>query len=141
MASLNKVQLLGHLGKDPETKTFDNGGSVTSFTLATQDSYFDKASNQRVALPTQWHNVRIGMPAIGKVAQTYLKKGSQVFIEGTINYRKYQDSTGADRFFTEISVTNMILIGSKASADGGPVQASAAQNGTFDPNTDNDLPF
>lgn len=113
MASVNKVILLGNLGKDPETKTFENGGVVCSFTLATTDSYYDREKNQRVDLPTEWHNIRINRSGLAKVAQQYLRKGSQVYLEGSLRTRQYQTKEGETKYFTEINVTEMVLTGSR----------------------------
>jgi len=143
MASINKVTLLGHLGKDPETKTFENGGSVCSFTLATTESYFDREKNQRVDLPTEWHNIRIGRGGLGKVAQQYLRKGSQVYLEGSIRSREYVDKEGITRRFTEINVSEMVMLGSKspsdtATASGTQVEAPPVIHAGAE---DDDLPF
>jgi single-strand DNA-binding protein len=103
MAGVNKVILVGRLGKDPETKSFANGGSVTQFTMATSETWRDKASGERKE-KTEWHNIVIRNENIGKVAQQYLRKGSEVYIEGSINTRKWQDQNGADRYTTEIVI-------------------------------------
>jgi single-strand DNA-binding protein len=126
MAGVNKVILVGRLGKDPETKSFANGGSVTQFTMATSENWRDKQSGERKER-TEWHNIVIRNENIGKVAQQYLRKGSEVYIEGTIQSRKYQDQSGNDRYITEIVVGpfkgEMTLIGGRdgggASAGGG----------------------
>lgn len=117
MASINKVTLLGHLGKDPETKTFEGGGSVCSFSLATTESYFDREKNQKVDLPTEWHNIRIGRTGLAKIAQQYLHIGSQVYVEGSIRSRDYVDKEGITRKFVEINVSELVLLGSKASTE------------------------
>ncbi|WP_353198007.1 single-stranded DNA-binding protein [Sandarakinorhabdus sp.] len=103
MAGVNKVILVGRLGKDPETKSFANGGSVTQFTMATSETWRDKASGERKE-KTEWHNIVIRNENIGKVAQQYLRKGSEVYIEGSISTRKWQDQNGADRYTTEIVI-------------------------------------
>ncbi len=103
MAGVNKVILVGRLGKDPETKSFANGGSVTQFTMATSENWRDKQSGERKE-KTEWHNIVIRNENIGKVAQQYLRKGSEVYIEGSIATRKWQDQSGADRYTTEIVV-------------------------------------
>ena len=113
MASVNKVILLGNLGRDPESKTFENGGVICSFTLATTDSYYDREKNQRIDLPTEWHNIRISRAGLAKVAQQYLKKGSQVYLEGSLRTRQYQTKEGETKYFTEINVSEMVLTGSK----------------------------
>lgn len=143
MASINKVTLLGNLGRDPETKTFENGGTVCTFSLATTESYFDREKNQRVDLPTEWHNIRIGRAGLAKVAQQYLRKGSQVYVEGSIRSREYQDKDGITRRFYEINVTDMVLLGSKPNGD--QIPASVTATAEVPPvhlgADDDDLPF
>jgi single-strand DNA-binding protein len=126
VAGVNKVILVGRLGKDPETKSFANGGSVVNFTMATSETWRDKQSGERKE-KTEWHNIVIRNENIGKVAAQYLRKGSEVYIEGSIATRKWQDQSGADRYTTEIVVGpfkgEMTLIGGRdgtsASAGGG----------------------
>jgi single-strand DNA-binding protein len=113
MASFNKVILVGNLGKDPEVKNFENGGSIASFPLATTESYWDKEKNQRVDRPTDWHNIRVTIPGLVKVAQNYLHKGSPVMIEGVLRYRSYQTKEGEARYATEIHVESLQLLGAK----------------------------
>lgn len=121
MAGVNKVILVGRLGKDPETKTFGNGGSVTRFTMATSENWKDKQSGERKER-TEWHNIVIKNENIGRVASQYLRKGSEVYIEGAIESRKFQDANGAERYITEIVVGpfrgEMTLIGSRDSNAG-----------------------
>ena len=126
MAGINKVILVGRLGKDPESKSFANGGSVVNFTMATSETWRDKQSGERKE-KTEWHNIVIRNENIGKVATQYLRKGSEVYIEGTLSTRKWQDQSGADRYTTEIVVGpfkgELALIGGRdgggASAGGG----------------------
>ena len=101
MAGVNKVILVGNLGKDPENQSFANGGSVVKFTLATSETWKDKQSGERKE-KTEWHNIVIYNENIGKIASQYLKKGSKVYLEGAIQSRKFQDNTGADRYITEV---------------------------------------
>lgn len=119
MAGVNKVILVGRLGKDPEKKDFANGGSVVNFTMATSETWRDKQSGERKE-KTEWHNIVIRNENIGKVATQYLRKGSEVYIEGALTTRKWQDQSGADRYTTEIVVGpfrgEMTLIGGR---DGG----------------------
>jgi len=117
MASVNKVILLGHLGRDPETKNFENGGSVCSFTMATLESYWDKEKAARVELPTEWHNIRITRPGLIKIAQQYLHKGSQVYLEGSLRTRQYQTKEGETKYFTEVSVNDMVLTGGRPNGE------------------------
>ena len=161
MAGVNKVILVGRLGKDPETKSFANGGSVTQFTMATSENWRDKQTGERKE-KTEWHNIVIRNENIGKVAQQYLRKGSEVYIEGSIQSRKYQDQSGNDRYITEIVVGpfkgEMTLIGGRdgggASAGGGggsyggddygapaPMGGGAKRPAAFDDDLNDDVPF
>lgn len=101
MAGVNKVILLGRLGKDPEQASFANGGSVVKFSVATSENWKDKQTGERKE-KTEWHNVVIYNDNLGKIAKDYLKKGSQVYLEGAIQSRKFQDNSGAERYITEI---------------------------------------
>jgi len=105
MAGVNKVILVGNLGKDPETKEFGNGGRVVKFSLATSETWRDKGSGERKE-KTEWHNVVIFNEGIGKVASQYLKKGSKVYLEGSLQTRKWQDQSGADKYTTEVVLQN-----------------------------------
>lgn len=99
--SVNKVIIVGNLGRDPEVRTFPNGGKVVSLNIATSETWRDKASGERKER-TEWHRVAIFNEALGKIAEQYLKKGSTVYIEGQLETRKWQDQSGADRFTTEV---------------------------------------
>ena len=99
--SVNKVMLIGHLGKDPENRAFQNGGKMVSFSIATSESWKDKNSGERQER-TQWHNVVIFNEQLGGIAERFLKKGSKVYIEGQLETRKWQDKDGADRYSTEV---------------------------------------
>lgn len=99
--SLNKVQLIGNLGKDPESRTMQNGGKVVSFSVATSESWKDKNSGERQER-TQWHSVVIFNEQIGGVAEKYLKKGSKVYVEGQLETRKWQDKDGNEKYTTEV---------------------------------------
>jgi single-strand DNA-binding protein len=99
--SVNKVILIGNLGKDPEVRTMQSGGKVVSFSVATSESWNDKASGERKE-KTQWHRVVIFNERLGEVAEKYLKKGMKVYLEGAIESRKYTDKDGAERDITEI---------------------------------------
>ena len=99
--SINKVIILGNLGKDPEVRTFPNGGKLCNFTVATSENWQDKSSGERQER-TQWHNVSILSEPIVNIAEKYLSKGSKVYIEGQIETRKWQDNEGNDRFSTEV---------------------------------------
>ncbi len=100
--SVNKVILVGNLGKDPEARSFQNGGKVVNFTLATSETWNDRASGERRE-KTEWHNVVIRNEKLGEIAERYLKKGSKVYVEGSIQSRKYEVS-GQERYITEVIV-------------------------------------
>ena len=99
--SVNKVIIVGNLGKDPEVRSFPNGGRVVNLVIATSESWRDKASGERKER-TEWHNAVIRNENLGKIAEQYLKKGSSVYIEGQLETRKWQDQSGADRYTTEV---------------------------------------
>lgn len=111
MASLNKVQLIGHLGADPETRFTTSGDAVTNVRLATSETWKDKASGEQRE-NTEWHRV-VFYRRLAEVAGEYLKKGSQVYIEGRIKTRKWQDKEGKDQYTTEIEATEMKMLGGK----------------------------
>lgn len=131
MAGVNKVILVGRLGKDPQTKNFPNGGSVVEFTMATSETWRDKASGERKE-KTEWHNVVIRNENIGRIASQYLRKGSEVYIEGSIATRKWQDQNGQDRYTTEIVVGpfkgELALIGGR---DGGAGAGGGSSGGGY----------
>jgi single-strand DNA-binding protein len=99
--SINKVILVGNLGKDPEVRRLNSGDSVVNFTLATSESWRDKTSGERKE-KTEWHNIVIFNENLAKVAEQYCKKGMKVYVEGQIQTRKWQDKEGQDRYTTEI---------------------------------------
>ena len=99
--SVNKVILVGNLGKDPEARSMQNGGKTVSFSLATSETWNDKASGERKE-KTQWHRVVIFNERIGEVAEKYLRKGAKVYIEGSLESRKYTDKDGAEKEITEV---------------------------------------
>jgi single-strand DNA-binding protein len=101
MASLNKVQLIGNLGADPEVKSFNNGGKVCNLRLACSESWKDKATGEKKE-KTEWVSVAIFNDGLVGVAERFLKKGSKVYIEGQLQTRKWQDSAGNDRYTTEV---------------------------------------
>jgi single stranded DNA-binding protein len=99
--SLNKVQLIGHLGKDPEIRSFQNGGKAASFSLATSESWKDKETGERKER-TEWHRISITNDGLVGVVEKYLKKGAKVYIEGQLETRKWTDKEGAERYSTEV---------------------------------------
>ena len=108
MANVNKVTVMGVLGRDPETKNFPNGGSVTTFSVATTDHWKDKATGERKSA-TEWHRITTSN-RLAEIASKYLKKGSKAYIEGSLRTRKYRDQSGADREVTEIRADILQLL-------------------------------
>ena len=99
--SVNKVIIVGNLGRDPEVRSFQNGGKVVNLNIATSETWRDKASGERKER-TEWHRVSILNEPLAKIAEQYLKKGSKVYIEGQLETRKWQDQSGAEKYTTEI---------------------------------------
>ncbi|GAB4267209.1 MAG: single-stranded DNA-binding protein [Pararhodobacter sp.] len=99
--SVNKVILVGNLGRDPEVRSFQNGGKVVNLRIATSETWRDKASGERRER-TEWHSVAIFSEPLARIAEQYLRKGSKVYIEGQLETRKWQDQSGQDRYTTEI---------------------------------------
>jgi single-strand DNA-binding protein len=122
MASVNKVILVGNLGKDPESRTFQNGGEVVSFSVATSENWKDRNSGERKE-KTEWHNVSIFSEGLARVAKSYLRKGSKVYLEGQLETRKWQDQSGADRYTTDVVLRQfnsaMVLLDSRGEGGGG----------------------
>lgn len=120
--SVNKVILIGRLGRDPETRTVQNGSKTTSFSIATSETWNDKASGERKE-KTQWHRIVIWNDKLGEIAERYLKKGSSVYIEGSLESRKFTDKDGAEREITEVVIGRfkgeLTLMDSRASSEGG----------------------
>lgn len=128
--SVNKVILVGRLGADPESRAFPNGGSICNLRLATTESWKDRQTGERQER-TEWHRVVL-RNRLGEIAQQYLRKGSQVYIEGRIQTRKWQDQSGQDRYSTEIVGSEMTMLGgasggSAPAAGGGDYQQPAYQ--------------
>ena len=122
MAGVNKVILVGNLGRDPEARNMQNGGKVVSFSIATSDTWNDKASGERKE-KTQWHRIAIFNEKLGEIAEKYLKKGSKVYLEGAIETRKYTDKDGQERETTEIVLGRfkgeLTLLDSRGGGEGG----------------------
>jgi single-strand DNA-binding protein len=128
---VNKVILIGNLGKDPETRYMPSGSAVTNLTLATSESWKDKQTGENQER-TEWHKVAM-FGKLAEIAAEYLRKGSQVYIEGKLRTRKWQDKEGKDRWTTEIVADEMNMLGGKpggASAGAGAAGASAASGGS-----------
>ena len=167
--SVNKVILVGNLGKDPESRSFQNGGKVVSFTVATSENWKDKGSGERKE-KTEWHNVSIFSEGLARVAEQYLRKGSKVYLEGQLETRKWQDQSGNDRYSTDVVLRQfnsaMVLLdgrsegggggsgprggggaeygddfGGAGSSGGGTRTQSRPQPAAFDSDLDDDVPF
>jgi len=148
---VNKVILVGNLGKDPEVRYMPNGNAIANITLATTDSWKDKQTGEQQE-KTEWHRI-VMFRRLGEIAGEYLKKGSQVYIEGKLQTRKWQDNSGNDRYTTEIVANEMQMLGGRgggsagfpadsaparsAPAQSAPAPAPAAAGGDFD----DDIPF
>jgi single-strand DNA-binding protein len=116
MASVNKVILIGNLGRDPETRYMPEGGAITNISIATTDKWKDK--NGEMQEKTEWHRVAF-FGKLAEIAGEYLKKGSQVYVEGRLQTRKWQDKEGADKYTTEIVANVMQMLGSRQGMGGG----------------------
>jgi single-strand DNA-binding protein len=164
MAGVNKVILVGNLGQDPESRSFANGGEVVNLRIATSENWKDRDGNRQER--TEWHSVAIFNENLGRVAKSYLRKGSKVYIEGQIQTRKWQDQSGNDRYTTEIVLQKfrgeLVLLdargeggsggsfgsdeygssgGGSAFAGGGSKPQSRPQPAAFDTDLDDDVPF
>lgn len=120
--SVNKVILIGNLGRDPEVRSFQNGGKVVNLRIATSETWRDRNTGERKER-TEWHSVAIFNEGIAKIAEQYLRKGSTVYIEGALETRKWQDQSGQDRYTTEIVLRpyngNLTLLGGRGEGGGG----------------------
>lgn len=147
---INKVILIGNLGKDPEVRHFDNNNVVANFPIATSESYIDKDGKRTDK--TEWHNI-VAWRKLGEIAEQYLKKGKQVYVEGKLQTRSYDDKDGNKRYITEVVADTIKMLGKKddddysGSNDGSysrQAKTAEAQNGgrmEIDPEMDDDLPF
>ncbi len=121
---VNKVILVGNLGKDPEVRYTQDQSAVANITLATSESWKDKTSGEKVE-KTEWHRI-VFFGRLAEVAGEYLKKGSQIYVEGRLQTRKWQDKEGKERYTTEIVANEMQMLGSRGSPEGGAQQPAAA---------------
>lgn len=128
MASLNKVILIGNLGKDPETRYAPSGDAITNLTLATTETWKDKGTGERREA-TEWHRV-VFFGKVAEIAAQYLRKGSQVYVEGRLQTRKWQDKDGQDRYTTEIRGDEMKMLGRREGGGEGP--ARGGDSGGYD---------
>ena len=131
MKGVNRVTLIGTLGRDPETKTFQNGGSLTQFSIATSESWTDKNTGERKE-HTEWHRI-VASNRLGEIAQQYLKKGSKVYIEGKLKTRQWTDQDGQERYTTEISANELQMLDSKGDSNYQQNQSQNTQQGYAQP--------
>lgn len=153
MSSVNKVILVGHLGKDPETRSFQSGGKIVNMSLATSERWKDRASGEQRER-TEWHSIVVMNDGLVKVAEQYLKKGAKVYVEGQLRTRKWQDQAGNDRYSTEIvlgAFNSALVLLDRREADPGRHDYSsygdsrgggrAASAGASADDLDDDVPF
>jgi single-strand DNA-binding protein len=146
---INKVILVGNCGKDPETRYMPSGGAVTNITLATSEGWKDKQTGEQKER-TEWHTV-VFFNRLAEIAGEYLRKGSQVYVEGSLRTRKWQDKNGQDRYTTEIVATEMQMLGGKGGGGDSyaPAQSSSSSSSRrpepagamVDDSFDDDIPF
>ena len=134
--SVNKVILIGNLGRDPEVRSFQNGGKVCNLTIATSENWRDKQSGERKER-TEWHRIAIFSEGLVRIAEQYLRKGSKIYIEGQLETRKWQDQSGADRYTTEVVLRNYgstltMLDGRNDGGGGGGYGSQSSGGGGYD---------
>jgi len=141
--SVNKVILVGNLGRDPESRSFQNGGKVVNLRIATSESWKDKNSGERKE-KTEWHSVAIFNEGLANVAERFLRKGSKVYIEGALQTRKWQDQAGADKYSTEIVLQGfnsvLTMLDGPNGGQGGQQEDSGGHAPAPD-DLDDDVPF
>tara|TARA_B100000683_G_scaffold275182_1_gene325166 strand:- start:4949 stop:5374 length:426 start_codon:yes stop_codon:yes gene_type:complete len=141
MAGVNKVILIGNLGKDPEVRHLDNGVAVANFSLATTESYTNKQGDR--VNQTEWHNIVLWR-GLADIAEKYLKKGNSVYIEGKISTRKWEDKEGIARYSTDIIADKMTMLGSKQGNTPSSIPNQDTETSTQEPleeSGNDDLPF
>jgi len=152
--SVNKVILIGNLGRDPEVRTFQTGGKVCNLRIATSETWRDKQSGERRE-KTEWHSVAIFSEGLVRVAEQYLRKGSKVYLEGQLETRKWQDQSGQDRYSTEVVLrgfnSSLVMLDGRGEGGGGQARDDrehddrGAGSGGYAPgpvsDIDDDIPF
>ncbi len=141
--SLNRVMLIGNIGKDPTVRALNNGDKVVSFSVATSETWKDKQSGERKT-KTEWHNLVIFNESLGKVAEQYCKKGTKVYVEGQLQTRKWTDQSGAEKYTTEVVLQK--FRGELTLLDGGNQSGSTSRDdsrssGRSDPVDSDEIPF
>ena len=150
MAGINKVILVGNLGKDPEVRYLEGGTAVANFPIATSESYKDRSSGEKKTT-TEWHNIVLWR-GLAEIAEKYLKKGAQVYIEGKLKTRQWQDKEGNNRYTTEVVGDNLQMLGRKDDNNSTAPTSTTTENiapevtpSTSEPDNSNnqvdDLPF
>ena len=124
MAGVNKVILLGNLGKDPEVRHLENGRAVANFSIATSETYKNKQGEK--VTNTEWHNVVLWTP-LAEIAEKYLNKGNQVYIEGKLTSRSYEDKDGVTKYITEVVGRDLTLLGGPSRPEGGAPAAASSE--------------
>ena len=145
--TVNKVILIGNLGKDPEIKSFENGGKIANFSIATTENWKDQQSGEKKSR-TDWHNISIRRSALAGIAEQYLKKGMSVYVEGKLQTRSYNTKEGETRYVTEVVCEDFTMLGSKSSDGSAPQQTPSFQGSAPDAvpaeysnDSSDDLPF
>lgn len=139
--SVNKIILLGNVGKDPDIKHFDNGGSVATFTLATTERGYTAQNGTVIPDRTEWHNI-VCWRGLSKIAEQFVKKGSQIYIDGKIRTRSYDDQNGVKRYIAEVYADNLQLLGKKDESTQNQNETHPSFNNTSpDFGNADDLPF
>ena len=132
--SVNKVILIGNLGRDPEVRSFQNGGKVCNLRIATSETWKDRNTGERRE-KTEWHSVAIFSEGLVRVAEQYLRKGSKVYIEGQLQTRKWQDQSGADRYSTEVVLqgfgSTLVMLDGRSEGGGGSYGGGGGQGGGY----------
>lgn len=142
MAGINKVILVGNLGKDPEVRYLEGGTAVANFPIATSETYKDRTSGERKT-NTEWHNIVVWR-GLAEIAEKYLKKGSQIYLEGKLRTRQWQDKDGNNRYTTEVVADNLQMLGRKDDNSSAPASKPATPTAPEVDNSANevdDLPF
>jgi single-strand DNA-binding protein len=145
MAGINKVILVGNLGKDPEVRYLEGGTAVANFPIATSETYKDKKSGEKKT-STEWHNIVLWR-GLAEIAEKYLKKGAQVYIEGKLRTRQWQDKDGNNRYSTEIVGDSLQMLGRKDDNSSAPANTTTtetpvkAETNNNSPSEEDDLPF
>ena len=145
--SVNKVILIGNLGKDPEVRHLENGAAVANFSIATSENYKDRKTGEKVS-QTEWHNI-VAWRGLAEIAEKYLKKGAKVYIEGKLKTRTWQDKEGNNRYSTEVITDNLTMLGSTGESitSSNPLKAVEDENKSptekdfSSPDENDDLPF